>query len=70
MYPPPSPPPKTDKSALLYSIIVVLGSALSSIAVPLRSTHLLGLSQILLGVGRGTLGTAQKVCEVWAFIFW
>lgn len=68
MYPPSSPPPPTDKSALLYAIIVVLGSAFSSIAVPLKSTQLLGLSQILLGIGRGTLGTAQKVCELLMFL--
>ena len=56
--------PRTDKSALLYSVVVVLGSALSSIAIPLKSTKLLGLSQVLLGVGKGTLCTAQKVCTV------
>lgn len=46
---------------MLYSILVLLGSALSSIAVPLHSTKLLGVSQVLIGVGRGTLQTAQKV---------
>jgi hypothetical protein len=56
-----TPQHNTDKACVLYSVLVVLGSALSSIAVPLHSTKLLGVSQVLIGVGRGTLQTAQKV---------
>lgn len=51
----------TDHSALLLALVVVLGSLLTSLSAPLALSALLAAGQLTMGVGKGSLITAQKV---------
>lgn len=50
-----------DKCCVVYAALVMVGSALLSLALPLESVALLAAGQVIMGIGKGTLTTAQKV---------
>ena len=50
-----------DKGCVAFAACVAVGGALAAAALPFESVACLALSQVVMGIGKGSLTTAQKV---------